>query len=41
MVYRAFLPTVEKVTQKTQLHLFEKSGHEKRPCNNQGFSSYN
>ena len=23
MVYRAFLPTIEQVTQKIQLHLFE------------------
>ena len=41
MVYSPFLPTIEKVSQKTQLHLFEKFNLEKRPCNNEGFSGYN
>ena len=41
MVYSAFLPSIEKISQKTQLHLFEKSNREKEPCNNQGFSVYN
>ena len=41
MVYSAFLPSIEKVRQKTQLHLFEKSNLEKRQCNNQRFSGYN
>ena len=41
MVYRSFLPTIEKGNEKTQLYLFQKSNHEKRPRNNQGFSGYN
>ena len=40
-VYSAFLPTTEKISLKTQLHLFEKPNREKRPCNNQGSSGYN
>ena len=41
MVYIAFLPIIEKVCQKTQLHSFEKSNLEKRQCKNQGVSGYN
>ena len=37
-VYSAFLPSIEKVTQITQL---EKHNFEKRHCKNQGFSDYN
>ena len=38
MVCSAFLLSTEKVSQKTQLHLFEKSNLEKRYHKNQGFS---
>ena len=31
MVYTAFLPSIEKGSQKTQLHSFEKSNLEKDP----------
>ena len=41
MVYRSFLPTIEKGSEKTQLYLFEKSNHEKKSRNNQEFSGYN
>ena len=41
MVCSTFLPSIEKVSQETQLLSFEKSNLEKRHCKNQGFSGYN
>ena len=41
MVYSAFMPSIEKVNQKTQLYSFEKSNLKKRHSKNQGFSGYN